>query len=142
MNAVDHNYQLGVFVHEFGHLLGLGHAGDQSARWFNNKPNFNSLMNYLFTFPGQDFDGKLSALDNKITGDFVYAYSEGMRSPLDEGKLYEVLGVANHYPRDWNGNGRIESEPVIVKLRNPRFKKTDILTDDPDWARLKLPLKR
>lgn len=139
MNAVDRNYQIGVFVHELGHLFGLTHSGDQNG-WYNNKPNFNSLMNYLFTFSGHDIDGKIGGVEDEVSGDQVYAYSEGMRAPIDEANLSEVLGVANHYPHDWNGNRVIESQPVQVMLRNPTYEIPRVLTDCCEWSRLKFTI--
>jgi hypothetical protein len=41
----------GLFMHELGHTLGLGHGGrtDDST---NYKPNYFSVMNYTWVFPG------------------------------------------------------------------------------------------
>ncbi|MCA9136413.1 MAG: hypothetical protein KDB00_06635, partial [Planctomycetales bacterium] len=133
MKAIDRNYQIGVFVHEFGHLFGLTHTGDQGTP-YNNKPNFNSLMNYLYTFSGQDIDGKIGGVDGEVSGDQVYLYSDGMRATINEASLNEVLGVANHYPHDWNGNQQIDSQPVQVFLRNPRYTIPRPLTDCCEWA--------
>ena len=138
LRAIDHNYQLGVFTHELGHTIGLTHMGDQKKH-FNNKPNFNSIMNYLFTFEGHDVDGKIGEVNGEVTGDFVYSYSEGMRADLNEAELHEVLGVANHYPRDWNGNGIIDDVPVKAVLRNKKDQTPRVLADTPDWCRLKFP---
>lgn len=41
--------QAGTFMHELGHNLGLRHGGFQDL---NYKPNYRSVMNYLFQFPG------------------------------------------------------------------------------------------
>lgn len=141
MNAIDHNYQTGVFTHELGHLFGLTHSGDQNG-WYNNKPNLNSLMNYLYTFSGQDLDGKIGDIDGEIVGDYVYSYSEGMRAPIDESKLSEVLGVANHFPRDWNRNGKVDSSPVQVMLRDPTYEIPRELTDCAEWSLLRFPIDR
>ena len=40
--------QAGVFMHELGHTLGLEHGGGDSL---NFKPNYISVMNYVWTFP-------------------------------------------------------------------------------------------
>ncbi len=40
---------LAAFFHELGHNLGLKHGGDDIV---NYKPNYYSVMNYLFQFPG------------------------------------------------------------------------------------------
>src|SRR5262249_42928726 len=45
--------QAGTFMHEFGHLLGLRHGGDDGV---NCKPNYRSVMSYprQFTSPIQN----------------------------------------------------------------------------------------
>lgn len=40
-----------TIVHELGHNLGLHHGGLDGT---NYKPNYNSVMNYLYQFPGVD----------------------------------------------------------------------------------------
>ncbi|MEM1068466.1 MAG: hypothetical protein AAGI63_06195 [Planctomycetota bacterium] len=136
MNAISLNYQTGVFLHELGHMFGLSHHG--SGRPFNYKPNFNSLMNYKFVFQGRDIDGKLGKGSRRVDpGEHVYSYSEGMRATLNEAALNEVVGVANHYPQDWNGNGVIDTEPVKAIIS--KHKKTDeprVLNDCADWAQM------
>ncbi len=59
--------QAGIFMHEFGHNLGLKHGGDQNT---NGKPNYPSVMNYVLAWrmPWNTAFWKLdysrSALDN------------------------------------------------------------------------------
>jgi hypothetical protein len=43
------NEQLATLLHEFGHNLGLEHGGRDKV---NYKPNYFSVMNYAFQFPG------------------------------------------------------------------------------------------
>ena len=38
-------------MHELGHNLGLHHGGSVDT---NYKPNYNSIMNYRYQFPGVD----------------------------------------------------------------------------------------
>jgi hypothetical protein len=74
--------QEGIFMHELGHTLGLTHGGtyyDTSGSYVpmyepNCKPNYQSVMNYLFTV---DLLGTSQTLD----------YSEQELSTLDENHL-------------------------------------------------------
>ncbi|MGZ2749684.1 hypothetical protein [Burkholderia stagnalis] len=49
------NYQAATLMHELGHSLGLGHGGDELM--VNNKPNYLSIMNYLYQLSGVPTDG-------------------------------------------------------------------------------------
>lgn len=48
------NYQAATLMHEFGHSLGLRHGGDELA--VNYKPNYLSIMNYLYQLSGVPTD--------------------------------------------------------------------------------------
>jgi len=87
-------------LHEVGHNLGLHHGGNERC---NFKPNYNSVMNYLYQFPG---------IDNNCTppADGVLSYSVGDRIDLDENNLDENNGTCGSGESwDWNKNGTIES---------------------------------
>lgn len=47
--------EAGTFIHELGHNLGLQHGGSDPI---NCKPNYTSVMNYLYQFPGSNADWK------------------------------------------------------------------------------------
>ncbi len=49
------NFQAATLMHEFGHSLGLRHGGDELA--VNYKPNYLSIMNYLYQLSGVPTDG-------------------------------------------------------------------------------------
>ena len=92
-----------TIMHELGHNLNLQHGGDTSCNW---KPNYNSVMNYRFQFPGIDVscnaigsNGESNTLD----------YSRGIRISLDENSLNEAAGSCGATPIDWNFNGIIQS---------------------------------
>lgn len=94
----DHNVAHTI-MHELGHNLGLLHGGTDNC---NYKPNYNSVMNYIYQFPGID-------ADCDPLGDGVLSYSVGNRIALDENNLDENQGTCGAPAWDWNGNTVIES---------------------------------
>lgn len=84
--------QAGALIHEFGHNLGLGHGGFNSATkeqdGVNHKPNYISNMNYSFNFgiPPQDPDGS-GPLTQRMD------YSRAVLATLDELSLDEGAGI-------------------------------------------------
>ena len=118
-------------VHELGHNLGLRHGGFENTNW---KPNYNSVMNYKYQFPG---------VDNNCTppGDGVLSYSSGDRLDLDETDLDETEGIcsSNLSPAwDWND----DSDTVDVNLKsdinvdssNNGDGLFQVLRDHDDWS--------
>lgn len=92
--------QVGTFIHELGHNLGLRHGGiDNAAADANEtfKPNQESAMNYRYQFPG--------------IAPAIQSYSRGMYRNIDERNIDETLGICDHLPVDFNGNGAI-TNPV------------------------------
>ncbi len=84
VNGVSHargttDQQAGTFMHEFGHLLGFQHGGEDTV---NNKPNYRSVMNYSRQFAGSPIAGR--RLD--------YSRSE---LDLNETTLNECSGVGS-----------------------------------------------
>jgi uncharacterized repeat protein (TIGR01451 family) len=72
--------QAGTFMHELGHVLGLGHGGSSGV---NLKPNYLSVMNYSFQTRG--LGGPLAPS--------IVDYSRSELPTLDEATLTESLGV-------------------------------------------------
>ena len=71
----------GTFMHELGHCLGLDHGGGDNI---NNKPNYVSVMNYLWQFSGVTRNGTANIID----------YSNAALGSLNEaGGLDDVLCV-------------------------------------------------
>ncbi len=113
-----------TIMHELGHNLNLRHGGNVDT---NYKPNYNSVMNYAYQFPG---------VDNNCTppGDGVLDYSRGTRVTLNENSLNENLGTCGAgFPWDWNGNATIQSSVVFDVNTDSTF---SVLTDYNDWANI------
>src|SRR6185295_13243210 len=70
-----------TIMHELGHNLNLGHGGNEDCNW---KPNYNSVMNYRFQFPG--VDTSCNAVGNSGETN-VLDYSRGTRIALNENSL-------------------------------------------------------
>jgi hypothetical protein len=78
----DSEWQSGTFMHELGHNLGLRHGG---ADDINYKPNYISVMNYLFQFSGIFRDG--------VQGQFDYSQ---FNVALDENHLIPQKGISSN----------------------------------------------
>ena len=113
-----------TIMHEIGHNLGLRHGGNEDL---NDKPNYNSVMNYRYQFPGVD-------TNCTVPGDGLLAYSPGTRAALNENALLEVTGICNSVAVDWNGNGVTDAAPVAVSINSDVPLQT--LTDFNDAANM------
>lgn len=121
-------------VHELGHNLGLRHGGSTNC---NYKPNYNSVMNYRYQFPGVD-------ADCDVSGDGVLNYSIGDRLTVNENDLDEDVGICGAPSLDWNGNTIMESS-VAVDLNSADDLQAatcggtmTTLQDYDDWAHISL----
>ena len=74
-----------TIMHELGHNLSLRHGGGETV---NYKPNYNSIMNYKYQFPGID-----TCSDADPYGDGILNYSVGDRVDLNENSLDEREGT-------------------------------------------------
>ncbi|MBX7149837.1 hypothetical protein K1X76_12270 [bacterium] len=137
-----------LIMHEMGHALGLKHGGDDNI---NYKPNYPSVMNYSYKWSINNAPYTLAETD--------IGYSEGLLPSLDENNIDEsnsfpeldldqVLFMRTYADKnyligycpgtkticsDWNGNGRLDTEPYQQRLRiNSKVQTTDI-----DFAVLK-----
>jgi hypothetical protein len=73
--------QAGTFMHELGHNLSRHHGGDTDC---NNKPNYLSVMNYLFQQEG------LIKSDKKVD---YSPFSSSVVPNLNEASLDETVGL-------------------------------------------------
>lgn len=135
------NMQVGTFIHELGHTLGLKHGGADHS---NYKPNYLSVMNYSFQFTGVP----------KTDGSFNFGYSSINPASLKEGSLNESAGLGAgasawkttwfcpdkskrttsggaDQPIDWNCNGTA-SGTVSADINKDGSKGT--LTGQNNWA--------
>jgi hypothetical protein len=116
--SVSPSVQIGLFLHELGHNLGLDHGGGAGIasvpqRSVNYKPNYHSVMNYTWTVPQTPY-----------AGSWFPGYSSLLYNVLNEMLLDENVGiggypngfvvpagpppsrlVAEAGPVDWNRNG-------------------------------------
>lgn len=126
--ALSDSFVGNTLMHELGHNLGLRHGGGDTL---NYKPNYNSVMNYQYQFPGVDTDCMQG-------GDGRTDYSRNQRITLNENALLETAGIcgASGPGYDWNNNGAINSEALQIDINSDGQYST--LTDYDDWANLKL----
>jgi hypothetical protein len=115
-----------TIVHEAGHNLGLRHGGDEDT---NYKPNYNSVMNYQYQFPGIDTNCAFG-------GDGVLSYSIGVKASLNEASLLETNGICNGVDIDWNGNAIIDPSAISYDINGDGL--ISVLHDYNDWAHISL----
>jgi hypothetical protein len=113
-----------TIMHELGHNLGLLHGGNE---YTNYKPNYNSVMNYEYQFPGVDTDCQRG-------GDGLLDYSRNTRITLNESALVESAGMCGNVAIDWNLNGQIDASAVSTDINSDSM--TSILSDNDDWSTL------
>lgn len=162
--------EAGSFMHELGHSLGLCHGGADlkpggadcsAAADTNNKPNYLSVMNYLFQTP-------------RIVPSRPLDYSRWELPALDQTALHEQAGIGGATPPadlrvrwpssafsyysattqscrfapafttgsvDWNNNSQIETAPVQAGINSPapadcQTAITETLTGGEEWSHL------
>lgn len=137
------DFSVGInLMHELGHNLNLCHGGDEAChgqaaggQWAY-KPNYRSVMCYLYSQDGIDTDGDAMP-------DGVIDYSDEVLDDLDERDLNEHVGIVG-LPIDWNCNAQIEAS-VRVDLQCPdraicecSGERRQLLRSFNDWENLKL----
>lgn len=138
------NAQIGTFIHELGHNLGLFHGGwDLGIADFHERFKWNqrSSMNYRYQLGGVPVDR-----DNR-SGGVTHTYSEGIDTTIIEGKLdrkamNNAMGVNPSPPKAAAVNYNVNAGPVIngvIENWNPDEKDaTDVFINYDEWGSLKL----
>ena len=150
------NFQAATVMHEFGHNLGLLHGGDEGV---NYKPNYLSIMNYLYQLNGlatigdkegdryyHEIGGNCpnTAMVNPYYGEygnFKIDYSDGTSTNIDEvNSVVEAngLGRTNSVPVDYNCND-VENNTLTNFNVNPGWDTSKtVLKDYNDWANINI----
>jgi hypothetical protein len=113
--------QAATFIHELGHNLGLQHGGGDAI---NCKPNYLSVMNYLFQFSnlisGRPLDYSRSALATLNKTNLNEPDGISQSTPPNLNSIYGPVGprqgpgfTSAGVPVDWNFNGRATDRGVI-----------------------------
>jgi hypothetical protein len=145
-------------MHELGHTIGLYHGGGDPS--INNKPNYLSNMNYIFTnaiVPDSELDYSdcvLNTLNEKIlheplgvngTSDDCInqknkksVFYESCKFNPSRGEWYGILPkpILIGHPADWNLSGLIDSDTIRKNINcdgRPSQIFSETLTGYDDW---------
>lgn len=136
--------QVGTFIHELGHNLGLMHGGGEHRGF---KPNHLSVMNYSFQTRGvpfgaqQLFDYQRFPLTALSETDLLEEKGLG-RSPALQGyrTIYNnpfdrLTEASAHASVDWDTDAAIDASPVAVDLNDDDL-RTVLLATPNEWGQL------
>jgi hypothetical protein len=149
-----HNYQSATMMHELGHNLGLDHGGNEAR---NNKPNYISVMNYLYGAFGNPAIGnnegdryamsacgignETTLVNGPETTTFRLDYSNGTSGALVETAVDESQGLRRPGSIGVDFNCDHTVAPSTYDLdRDGAIDAT--LTDHDDWSALELRFTR
>lgn len=147
--------QAATFMHELGHNLGLRHGGGDNV---NYKPNYLSIMNYLFQFDGDPLKHrpltfssvKLASLDEDSLDETVGVKNANWDWTVYSGSLettngtrYVPLAVPTLGNIDWDNDGEDTETSVTANINNyPKWKyysnSSEVLEGYNDWSNLHL----
>lgn len=107
-----------VFVHEFGHQLGLGHTGASEPAWC---PLYRSLMNYAFTYSGVGYSrGEFAGVtldERKLSERLPFEY-EKLKYLEGHPFRFRLKAEGKETLIDWNRNGRFDSGFVSADINS------------------------
>lgn len=132
-----------TLAHEFGHNLGLGHAGGMSPGTVGTRvPNLPSIMTYFSQLQGIRTALQCYGLISEDPGETRFKeldFSHGRACFLNEGALSEPLGMGI-VPVDWSCDGDATDASVsqdVGEQRNGWCGSTaslDVLFDFDEWS--------
>lgn len=152
------NIQASTIMHELGHNLGLLHGGNEER---NYKPNYVSIMNYMYQLEGlpsiginegdrfyytaDNYNGNNACNSENITmtypfdgayTNFIIDYSDGSSNTLNESTLYEASGLsrAGSNDIDFDCDKSISSSSISMDINFDQ--QITPLSDHDDWARI------
>lgn len=146
------NFQASTLMHELGHNLGLLHGGNEND---NNKPNYFSIMNYLYQLNGlseignnegdryydEYFNGNANCdgpLTNPSSSDtFIMDFSHGVSAAITKNSANETLGLGqlNSSGVDFNCDGDVADTAADTG------QGMDTWTDYDDWGNINLDFR-
>lgn len=139
----------GTFLHELGHSIGLMHGGNEDD---NNKPNYQSVMNYLYQMTGIPRataglgDYTYSSADPSSTNEIDERHideSHGFPAVVPSGKiLYDcrgrTKGIRVGRRVDMNCDGRVTTRPEPVDLTSDNHAGAKVLSTHNDARAIRL----
>lgn len=147
--AVTDMQTAGTFMHELGHNLGLDHGGSDGV---NNKPNYPSVMNYLWQLSGisrggvfvLDYSRVALALLNELALDETKGLGPGATGYATARWVPGVGGAPGAFvqvasaaaPIDWDGDGLTTNTSLPFDISGDSAQTS--LQPCNDWQILKL----
>jgi Metallo-peptidase family M12 len=113
--------RVSIFAHELGHTLGIEHHGTNAWGKANCKPNYYSIMNYVYqNRPGMGFSRTAGSVLDPAAAWETMTPDDGLSAAALRDAPLE-LDVADG-GIDWNRDGLISREPVRAALTWATYK--------------------